>query len=50
MMAYQWLGLYSSVNLTGKESDEYQQFMQVPVPVFRSRSRSLEFQLPNVHA
>ena len=39
-MVYQWVGLYSSVNHTGEESNEQQQFMQVPIPVF------LEFQLP----
>ena len=37
---YLWLGLHNSLNFTGKESDEEQLFLQVPVPVFRSPSRS----------
>ena len=32
--------LYISVNLTSEESDEQQQFLQVPVPVFHSHSHS----------
>ena len=38
MIEYLWLGLHNSVNFTGKESDEEQLFLQVPVPVFRSHS------------
>ena len=42
MMAYQWLGLYSSVNLTGKEFNDFYKFpcsIPAPIPI------SLEFQL-----
>ena len=44
---YQLLGLYNSVNFTGKEPDEKQLFLHVPIPapipVF------LQFQLPMIY-
>ena len=33
---YLWLGLHNSVNLTVKESDEQQRFLQAPIPTFHS--------------
>ena len=39
MIKYLWLGSHNSVNFTGKESNEEQLFLQVPVPVFCSHSR-----------
>ena len=39
--------LYISVNLTGEESDEQQQFLQVPIPVFRSRFPWIPIAHPN---
>ena len=35
---YLWLGLYNSVNFTGKESNEEQLSLQVPIPLFHFRS------------
>ena len=32
------IGLHNSVNLTGKESNKEQLFLQVPIPVFYSHS------------
>ena len=34
------IDLHNSVNLTGKESNEEQLFLQVPIPVFYSHSHS----------